>query len=85
MRMAPRSVVLPGEPEGALDAVEEAAALWGGSLERRAGGGTLRIPVAVGLRHGLLDGDVVVERSGPATSSFSRRSTATTGSTGRRR
>jgi len=64
---APHSVVLAGGEDGALAAVEEAVETWGGAFERRGRGGRVSIPVAVGLRHGRLDGDVHLESSGPAT------------------
>jgi len=47
-------------PDAALDLVAEAAELWGGSFEAAGSGGRVVLPVQAGLRHGRLEGRIVL-------------------------
>jgi hypothetical protein len=58
------AVVLPHAPPAALRAVGSAASEWGAEFEPAGEGGQLHLPVAAGLRRGLLSGPVAVEAAG---------------------
>lgn len=51
-------VEIEADASQVLAAVEEASELWGGEWERVGQGGRLTIPVAAGIRHGLISGQV---------------------------
>jgi hypothetical protein len=58
---------VPAPPEEVLAAVEDAAEDWGALWERGTGGGSLRLPVSAGLRHGHQRGRIDVTRDGAGT------------------
>lgn len=49
---------LPVPPDEALDAVREAAEIWGATWHRLGRAGRLELPVSAGLRYGMLAVDV---------------------------
>lgn len=55
---------IPAPPDEVLAAVGRAAEDWGALWERGTGGGSLRLPVSAGLRHGRQDGRLDVSREG---------------------
>ena len=46
-------------PDEALEALSDGADAWNGTWHRHGGGGQLTLPVAAGIRHGVLHGEVV--------------------------
>ncbi|MXX76187.1 MAG: hypothetical protein F4210_05105 [Holophagales bacterium] len=48
----------------ALEALSDGADAWNGTWHRHGGGGHLTLPVAAGIRHGVLHGEVSVQPSG---------------------
>ena len=55
------------EEPTALEALSEVADLWGGEFSRGIRGGKLVLPVAAGIRRGLLNGHVSTERIAQGT------------------
>ncbi len=50
--------------DDALEALSDRADAWNGTWRRQGRGGALTLPVAAGVRHGLLHGQVFVEETG---------------------
>jgi len=51
-------------PDEALEALSDGADAWNGTWHRHGGGGQLTLPVAAGIRHGVLHGEVSVQPRG---------------------
>lgn len=60
----PRSIELPVPVDAALQAVEDAAEVWGAEWHRDGTGGSLVLPVTAGIRLGMIEGAVRGERQG---------------------
>lgn len=54
----PRSIELPVPVDAALQAVEDAAEIWGAEWRRDGTGGRLALPVTAGIRLGLIEGEL---------------------------
>ncbi len=54
---------LPVPAERGLEAVAEAAELWGASWRRLGTGGRLALPVTAGIRRGVLEGEVSIRQT----------------------
>ena len=52
------SALVPHPAETALDAVQEAAEVWGAGWRRLGRAGQLELPVSAGLRYGMLAGEL---------------------------
>ena len=63
----PLTVEIDVDLDRALDAVADAADDWGAEWHRLGTGGRLMLPIAAGLRHGLVDGEISSQRLGSAT------------------
>ena len=59
---------MPQAPQAVLEAVAEAAEMWGAEWKPADDGGLLRLPVVQGLRHGVVQGRLRVEPASAATS-----------------
>lgn len=55
------AIDLDATAKEALAAVDDAAEIWGGEWQAMGSGGRLSLPVAAGLRYGLVHGEVFVE------------------------
>lgn len=55
-------------PAEALAAVGKAAEAWGADWQRGIDGGRLDLPIAAGIRHGLVKGRLEIERRGAGSS-----------------
>lgn len=65
MRGAAESLDLeiPHDPETSLDAVREAAEIWGAEWRRLGRAGSLELPVSAGLRYGLVSAELTCQES----------------------
>jgi len=62
--LAQYEIELELTPEEAIEALEEGAEAWNGTWDRQGTGGQLTLPVAAGVRTGILHGSVSVRRTG---------------------
>ncbi|MEE2775788.1 MAG: hypothetical protein VYE73_03375 [Acidobacteriota bacterium] len=60
--MSELQVELEGSLDEALEAVGEAADLWGGEWQRLGTGGQLILPVSAGIRHGHIAGQLSTKK-----------------------
>ncbi|MDE2691161.1 MAG: hypothetical protein OXI49_11660 [Acidobacteriota bacterium] len=60
----PYEIELDLTPDEALEALSDGADAWNGTWHRQGTGGQLILPVAAGVRHGVLYGSVSVQPSG---------------------
>ena len=51
---------MPGSPSSVLEAVGEAAEMWGAAWRPEGHGGRLGLPVVQGLRHGIIEGTLSI-------------------------
>ena len=58
---------IPQQPEVVLEAISEAAEMWGAVWRPEDGSGLLRLPVVQGLRHGAVMGNLRIEPVGAGT------------------
>ncbi len=61
---APYEIELDLTPDEALEALSDGADAWNGTWYRQGTGGQLTLPVAAGVRYGVLYGSVSVQPSG---------------------
>ena len=61
---APYEIELDLTPDEALEALSDGADAWNGTWHRQGTGGQLTLPVAAGVRYGVLYGSVSVQPSG---------------------
>ena len=59
--MEQHRITLQASASAALDAIAQAADIWGGEWQRYGTVGTLTLPISVGLRHGLVSGEVTAQ------------------------
>ncbi len=63
----PAELTIEADRELTLDAVEEAARLWGGEWQRNGTGGRVELPVAAGIRRGTLVAEIETSKAQAAT------------------
>ena len=66
--MSTPTLELSQSREKVLQAVDEAAEMWGAEWQPTAAGGTLRLPVVQGIRHGVVQATLRIESVGSKTS-----------------
>lgn len=65
--MSSHTELLPQSPAVVLEAIRQAAEMWGAGWRPGSTGGRLQLPIVQGLRHGIVTGDLSVELDGSGT------------------